>query len=69
MLVLSRKASEEIHIGTQIVLKVLRMEGSRVQLGIVAPEHIRIRRAELLDASDTDGGGDVDSQPVARRPR
>ena len=47
MLVLSRKPSEEIVIGGNIVLKVLRVQGNRVYLGIEAPDDVVIRRGEL----------------------
>ena len=37
MLVLSRKLSERILIGDEIVLTLVRIKGSSVQLGIEAP--------------------------------
>jgi carbon storage regulator len=48
MLVLSRKSGEEIRIGDNIVVSVIRTQGQRVRLGIVAPRNIAIRRQELL---------------------
>jgi carbon storage regulator len=47
MLVLTRKAGEEIHIGNNIVISVCRIRGQRTQLGIQAPPEIAIRRKEL----------------------
>ena len=47
MLVLSRKQNESIHIGENIVLRVLGIRGSTIQLGIEAPKSIAIRRSEL----------------------
>lgn len=47
MLVLSRKAAEEILIADHIRIKVLKINGNRVQLGIEAPLDVRIERAEL----------------------
>ena len=44
MLVLSRKSGEEIRIGDNIVVSVIRTQGQRVRLGIVAPRNIAIRR-------------------------
>jgi carbon storage regulator len=48
MLVLSRKSGEEIRIGDNIVVSVIRTQGQCVRLGIVAPRNIAIRRQELL---------------------
>jgi carbon storage regulator len=48
MLVLTRKAGEEIHIGDDIVIVVGRVKGRRALLGIDAPSSVTIRRKELL---------------------
>jgi len=48
MLVLSRKEGERICIGDQIEVNVIAVRGKRVKLAFVAPEHVPIRRAELL---------------------
>lgn len=47
MLVLSRKTDEEIRIGDGIVVRVLRVSGSTVKLGIEAPLETPILRGEL----------------------
>jgi carbon storage regulator len=47
MLVLSRRNGESIVIGGGVTVKVLRVKGNVVQLGIDAPVEIPIRRAEL----------------------
>jgi carbon storage regulator len=47
MLVLSRKVGEEIRIGNDIVVKVNRVAGGRVSIGVDAPDHIKIVRGEL----------------------
>ncbi len=47
MLVLSRKAKEQLVIGNGIVITVQRITGNRVTLGIEAPNEVRIRRGEL----------------------
>ncbi len=49
MLVLSRKTSEELcfpNIG--VTIKVVRVKGSVVQLGIEAPSYVRVLRREML---------------------
>ena len=47
MLVLSRKAGEEIIIGDNIKLVVNRISGNRVTIGIQAPKDVHIVRGEL----------------------
>ena len=47
MLVLSRKAGEQIVIGEGIVVVVKRITGHRVTLGIEAPGNVHIVRGEL----------------------
>ncbi len=47
MLVLSRKAGEEIIIGDNIRLVVNRVSGNRVTIGIAAPDDVHIVRGEL----------------------
>lgn len=47
MLVLSRKAGEEITIGDDIVVKVTQIGGGRVRIGIDAPNGLKISRNEL----------------------
>jgi carbon storage regulator len=51
MLVLSRRESERIHLGSSIVVTVVRLSGDRVRLGIEAPADIRVLRGELEAAA------------------
>lgn len=51
MLVLSRKRSESIKIGDDIVITVLQSDGGRVRLGIDAPKGTPILRTELIEAT------------------
>ncbi len=48
MLVLTRKTQEQIHIGHNITVTVVRVQGHSVRLGIEAPESVRIVRGELV---------------------
>lgn len=48
MLVLSRKVDQQILIGDDITLTVVRMDGNRVRIGISAPRDVRILRGELV---------------------
>lgn len=47
MLVLTRKRSEMIQIGDDIVIKVIKTGRTTVKIGIDAPDHVRVLRAEL----------------------
>lgn len=49
MLVLSRKENEAIIIDDQIEILVVKVQGDKVRLGISAPAHVPIHRAELAD--------------------
>ena len=55
MLVLSRKADEEIVIGEAVRVKVLEIRRSRVRVGVSAPQETEIRRAELTPTNSPDG--------------
>ncbi len=47
MLVLSRKESQRIRLGDEIVITVLRLGGEKVRLGIEAPKDMLVLRDEL----------------------
>src|SRR5262245_60298670 len=49
MLVLSRKAGESIVIDGRVVVKVVRLEGDIVKLGIEAPSSVPVHRQEVYD--------------------
>jgi carbon storage regulator CsrA len=49
MLVLSRKPGESIQVGNGITVKVLRVRGERVWIGIEADPDVSILRGELHD--------------------
>ena len=50
MLLLTRKNTESILIGERIQIRILKIRGSSIQIGIDAPPHIPIRRSELEPA-------------------
>ena len=55
MLVLTRKANEQILIGDDIKITLVRVRGNSVRVGIEAPREVRVVRGELADrASDHD---------------
>ncbi len=48
MLLLSRKVGQQIRISEDIVVVVVRaIEGGRIKIGIDAPKHVQVLRAEL----------------------
>jgi carbon storage regulator len=47
MLVLSRKAGEQIRVGDDVVITIGRIKGNRVQVLLEAPADVLIRRTEL----------------------
>jgi len=47
MLVLTRKLDETIVIGEDVNVRVIKLQGNRVRLGIEAPEDVNVRRGEL----------------------
>ena len=49
MLVLTRKQSETIYIGDDVVIKVIQTGRGSIKLGIEAPSSIRVLRGEVAD--------------------
>ncbi len=49
MLVLTRRPGQSIRIGPNVEVRVVRIEGDRVVLGIAAPRHVAVVRAELVE--------------------
>jgi carbon storage regulator CsrA len=47
MLVLTRKLQQQIKIGDEITVTVLRVKGSTVRIGVQAPRAVRVVRGEL----------------------
>jgi carbon storage regulator len=49
MLVLTRRSGQSIRIGPNVEVRVVRIEGDRVVIGIAAPRHVAVVRAELVE--------------------
>ena len=49
MLVLSRKPEQSLHLGDDITVTVLSIDGDRVKLGIEAPRTVAVLRHEVLE--------------------
>jgi carbon storage regulator len=63
MLVLTRKRSEMIQIGSDIVIKVIRTGRSTVKIGVDAPANVRVVRGELIIAAPAAAQVSVESCP------
>ena len=50
MLVLTRKQGEQIRIGDDVVVTIVRTKGKAVRLGIQAPAHVPVLRGEVAAA-------------------
>jgi len=57
MLVLSRKLNQNIVIDGHIIVKVVRMEGDVVKLGIQAPQSISVHRQEVYEEIERSNKG------------
>ena len=49
MLILTRKVSERVRIGEDIVITVFGVNGNQVRLGVDAPREIEVHREEIYD--------------------
>jgi len=67
MLVLSRKVGQRVKIGDNVWVKVIRVNGETVRLGIEAPDGVIILREELTPQPSPDGVGQTDAkEPTSR---
>jgi len=64
MLVLTRKLQEQICIGDNVTISVLKIKGNTVRIGIDAPRDVRVLRGEIpqFDAP-ADETGNQDATP------
>jgi carbon storage regulator len=44
MLIISRRPGEELYIGEDITVRILKIDGHKVQIAIDAPPDVKIRR-------------------------
>jgi carbon storage regulator len=66
MLVLTRKENESIVIGEDIEVRVARIQGNKVRIGVIAPKHVSVYRKELTPYFN-DSFRDIESQAVLSR--
>lgn len=67
MLVLSRKEDDKIVINENIVITVVELSGTRVKVGIDAPENIEIQREEIyrqIEKENKDAARNTDGKNI-----
>jgi carbon storage regulator CsrA len=66
MLVLTRKLKEQIRIGDNVTITILKVQGNTVRVGIEAPKNVRVIRGELprFDGEETE----AEPAPTASQP-
>lgn len=58
MLVLTRKTEQAIYLGTDVIIKVLKVSDGQVRIGIIAPKSLTILRDELVTRDNQEGKND-----------
>lgn len=66
MLVLTRKEGDEIIIDKDIRIRVLRIRGGQIRVGIDAPRDVRIVRSEIASVPATQPASDVPPPALAK---
>ena len=65
MLVLSRKVGEKLVIDGNITVEVVRIQGNRITLGLVAPSDVKILRGELNQKQLQSPNSEKTAQPMS----
>ncbi len=69
MLVLSRKQLEGIQIGSDIRIKIVKVDRNQVRIGIEAPPDVLIVRDELVNEADVESQAARSAWDASDRPR
>ena len=67
MLVLTRRDGEEIQIGNQVTVLVVKTGRGKVRLGIAAPKEVPVHRAEIAAKLSTEDDSKHSREPVYDR--
>ena len=68
MLVLARRPGESLLVGDDVEIRVIRIDGDRVVIGVVAPSDIRVVRTELLGDGASGSGAMGPASEADERP-
>jgi carbon storage regulator len=49
MLIITRRVSESVMIGTDVTVTVLSIKGNQVRIGIAAPRNVAVHREEVYE--------------------
>jgi carbon storage regulator len=60
MLILIRRPTQTVTIGTDITVKVLEIRGKQVRIGVSAPPDMDVRREEMVEKAHTRPTPDTD---------
>lgn len=64
MLVLSRRANQEIIIGDNIRVMVIEIRGDKVRIGVQAPREVSVHRNEVYEAIQKERGDGITYDPT-----
>lgn len=65
MLILTRRISESVIIGSNVKVTVLGVKGSQVRLGIDAPKDVSVHREEIYQRIQAEQGGEPGNSAAA----
>jgi carbon storage regulator len=52
VLCLSRKEDQDILIGEDVIVRIIKLKGNQVRVGIIAPDSVRVLRAEVATQAE-----------------
>ncbi|MBO7795425.1 carbon storage regulator CsrA [Burkholderia pseudomallei] len=67
MLILYRHPQQSLHIGDEITVTVLGVQGNQVRLGIQAPDHVGVYREEIYRRIQAEKRAAAETSPAHPR--
>ena len=68
MLILTREKEQTIMIGNDVEIKIVDIRGSKVRLGIIAPESMPVHRQEVYEAIQNRKRGSHGEETANQKP-